>query len=57
LDVAADGTARANLTAPRIKDVSVLKGKALILHAGGDTYSEPPPNGGGGARFACGVLE
>jgi Cu-Zn family superoxide dismutase len=57
VDVAADGTARANLKAPRIKDVSVLKGRALIVHAGGDTYSEPPPLGGGGARFACGVLE
>jgi Cu-Zn family superoxide dismutase len=57
VEVAADGTARANLKAPRIKDVSVLKGRAVILHAGGDTYSEPPPNGGGGDRFACGVLE
>jgi superoxide dismutase, Cu-Zn family len=57
VDVAADGTARMNLKAPRIKDVSVLKGKTLILHVGGDTYSEPPPPGGGGARFACGVLE
>jgi len=57
VDVAADGTARANMKAPRIKDVSVLRGKAVILHAGGDTYSEPPPNGGGGARYACGVLK
>jgi len=57
VDVATDGTAREHLKAPRIKDVSMLKGRALILHAGGDTYSEPPPLGGGGARFACGVLE
>jgi len=57
LEVAADGSARKSLTAPRIKDVSMLKGKALIVHAGGDTYSEPPPLGGGGARIACGVLE
>jgi superoxide dismutase, Cu-Zn family len=56
VEVAPDGTARATMTAPRIKDVSVLQGKALILHAGGDTYSEPPPNGGGGARLACGIL-
>ena len=57
VEVAADGTARMKLKAPRVTDVSVLKGRALILHVGGDTYSEPPPNGGGGARFACGVLE
>jgi Cu-Zn family superoxide dismutase len=57
VEIAADGTARAKLTAPHIKDVSQLKGKALMLHAGGDTYSEPPPLGGGGARLACGVLE
>ena len=57
VEVAADGTARANMTAPRIKDVSLLQGKALVLHAGGDTYSEPPPLGGGGARLVCGILK
>jgi superoxide dismutase, Cu-Zn family len=56
VEVAADGTARENLTAPRIKEVSALKGRALMLHVGGDTYSEPPPNGGGGDRLACGIL-
>jgi Cu-Zn family superoxide dismutase len=54
--VAADGTVKASLTAPRIKDVSALRGHALMLHAGGDNYSDTPPLGGGGARFACGVL-
>lgn len=57
VEVATNGTAQATMTAPRIKDVSALAGKALILHAGGDTYSEPPPLGGGGARFACGILK
>jgi superoxide dismutase, Cu-Zn family len=57
VEVAADGAARATMTAPRIKDVSPLQGKALILHAGGDTYAEPPPNGGGGPRLACGILK
>ena len=57
VDVAADGSARASLTAPRIKDVAALKGKTLMLHAGGDNYSDTPPLGGGGARYACGVLE
>jgi Cu-Zn family superoxide dismutase len=57
LTVAADGTVRASFTAPRIKDVSALKGRALMIHAGGDTYSDTPPLGGGGARLACGVLD
>jgi Cu-Zn family superoxide dismutase len=44
--------------APRIKDVSALKGRALMIHAGGDNYSDAPaPLGGGGARLACGVVQ
>jgi Cu-Zn family superoxide dismutase len=55
--VAADGTATGVLTAPRIKDVSTLQGRALMIHAGGDNYSDmPAPLGGGGARLACGVV-
>jgi Cu-Zn family superoxide dismutase len=58
LQVAPDGAATATLTAPRIDDVAKLRGKALMIHAGGDTYSDQPqPLGGGGARLACGVLE
>jgi Cu-Zn family superoxide dismutase len=54
--VAADGTARARLTAPRISSVALMKGHALMLHAGGDNYTDQPPLGGGGARLACGVV-
>jgi Cu-Zn family superoxide dismutase len=55
--VAADGTATERLTAPRITSVAQLHGRALILHAGGDNYSDQPlPLGGGGARIACGVI-
>lgn len=57
VEVGADGTAKTKLVAPRIKDVGALKGRALMLHVGGDNYSDTPPLGGGGARFACGVLE
>lgn len=43
--------------APRIR-VSDLKGHAVIIHAGGDNYSDEPASlGGGGARIACGVFE
>ncbi len=58
LQVAADGTATATLTAPNIRDVAGLRGKALMIHAGGDNFSDQPaPLGGGGARVACGVIE
>jgi len=54
--VAADGSAKGTLAAPRIKTVADLHGHALMLHVGGDNYSDQPaPLGGGGARLACGV--
>jgi Cu-Zn family superoxide dismutase len=55
--VGADGAAKGMVAAPRIKTVAELKGHALMLHAGGDNYSDQPaPLGGGGARMACGVV-
>lgn len=42
--------------APRLK-LSDFKGRALVIHGGGDNYSDSPqPLGGGGARIACGVV-
>jgi Cu-Zn family superoxide dismutase len=58
LEVQANGTAKQTLTAPRIKDTDMLKGRALVIHLGGDNYSDSPSLLGGGAgRFACGVVE
>ena len=58
LVVAEDGTATTAVTAPRITDRSEIAGLALMIHAGGDNYSDDPaPLGGGGPRFACGVIE
>jgi superoxide dismutase, Cu-Zn family len=58
LEVAPDGTATQTLTALRIKDINVLKGHALIIHIGGDNYSDLPSLlGGGGGRFACGLIQ
>jgi len=35
-----------------------FQGKALVIHAGGDNYSDTPtPQGGGGDRIACGVVK
>lgn len=43
--------------APRLKEYHI-KNRAVIIHQGGDNYSdEPNPLGGGGARIACGIYE
>lgn len=58
IDVAADGTDTTAVTAPHLKKLATLKGKALMIHAGGDNYSDQPEAlGGGGARIACGVVK
>jgi superoxide dismutase, Cu-Zn family len=57
LCVAADGKATQPVLAPRLK-VADIKGRSLMIHAGGDNYSDSPaPLGGGGARVACGVIK
>jgi len=56
LCVGADGKASLPLLAPRLK-VTDLKGRSLMIHVGGDNYSDLPVKlGGGGARIACGVV-
>jgi Cu-Zn family superoxide dismutase len=53
----ADGKATLPVVSPRLK-VSDLKGRSLMIHAGGDNYSDyPEALGGGGARIACGVIK
>jgi Cu-Zn family superoxide dismutase len=38
--------------------VADVKGRSIMIHAGGDNYSDQPaPLGGGGARIACGVAK
>lgn len=56
LTVAADGSATKPVTAARLK-LADLAGKSLVIHAGSDTFAEPPPNGGGAERIACGVIK
>lgn len=56
LSVAADGTARKSVLAPRLK-VADLRGRAIVIHGGGDNFADQPqPLGGGGARIACGTI-
>ena len=57
LSVDANGTDHDTLFAPRLTEVSRLKGHSVVIHAGGDNYSDKPePLGGGGRRIACGVI-
>ncbi len=57
LTVGADGKAVTAVIAPRLKMADV-KGRSLMIHAGGDNYADQPaPLGGGGARVACGVIK
>ncbi|EOY8404460.1 superoxide dismutase [Cu-Zn] SodC [Enterobacter asburiae] len=52
-----DGKATDPVVAPRLKKLDEVKGKALMIHVGGDNMSDrPKPLGGGGSRYACGVI-
>lgn len=56
LYVDAEGKASYPVLAPRLK-LADLSGRSLMVHAGGDNHADhPQPLGGGGARFACGVI-
>lgn len=51
-----EGEATLPLLAPRLQ-VEDLQDRSLMIHEGGDNYSdEPKPLGGGGSRMACGVV-
>jgi Cu-Zn family superoxide dismutase len=52
-----DGKANYAILAPRLK-IGDIKSRALVIHGGGDNYADDPaPLGGGGPRFACGVIK
>lgn len=56
LIVDAQGRATRSSFAPRLK-TSDIRGRAMMIHAGGDTYSDKPKAlGGGGKRMACGII-
>lgn len=56
LKVAADGTATHPILSNRLKRADIA-GRTVMIHAGGDNYSDKPePLGGGGPRIACGVV-
>jgi superoxide dismutase, Cu-Zn family len=50
------GNATQPVTAPHLR-VAEIRGRSIMIHAGGDNYSDSPlPLGGGGARIACGLI-
>ena len=56
LAVDSRGDASQAVTAPHLT-VEQISGRSIMIHAGGDNYSDTPaPLGGGGARVACGVI-
>lgn len=57
LFVDTNGNAANPVLAPRLK-MSNVKGRSVMVHAGGDNHADhPSPLGGGGARIACGVIQ
>ena len=57
LTVDESGKATKDVVAPHLT-VADVKGHSIMIHVGGDNYSDQPaPLGGGGARIACGVVE
>ena len=57
LFVDSNGNAAQPVLAPRLK-ISDLKGRSLVVHAGGDNHADhPAPLGGGGNRQVCGVSQ
>jgi Cu-Zn family superoxide dismutase len=58
LYVTAAGNAIMPVLAPRLKHLSEVKNHSLMIHEGGDNYSDTPEQlGGGGARMFCGVIK
>lgn len=51
-----DGTVAVPVVAPKLTVKDIL-GHSLMIHHGGDNYSDTPAAlGGGGSRMACGVI-
>ncbi len=51
-----DGKSIRAILAPKLS-LKAIENHALMIHAGGDNYSDYPEKlGGGGARIACGVV-
>ncbi len=58
LHIDAKGNAPLAVLAPRIKKISEITNRSLMIHVDGDNYSDiPKVLGGGGARLAAGIIK
>lgn len=55
LVVTSTGEANTPMLAPRLTTQDI-QGRAIMIHEGGDNYSDSPPLGGGGSRIGCGKI-
>ncbi|MDX2345986.1 MAG: superoxide dismutase family protein [Legionella sp.] len=56
LYVNAEGESHSSMLAPRL-NLDDIKQRSIMIHAGGDNYTDNPPMGGGGPRIACGIIQ
>jgi superoxide dismutase, Cu-Zn family len=59
LEVAEDGAASVTFTTTKMtlaEGPTSLVGRAIMIHANEDNYTNEPKNGGSGDRIACGVI-
>ena len=49
------GDINQTVDAPRLK-LSEIRGRSLVIHEGGDNYSDQPDSGGGKGRIACATI-
>lgn len=57
ITVISNGTSSLPVLAPRLKHIKEIRHHALIIHEGGDNYSDQPAKlGGGGMRMFCGMI-
>ncbi|MGL5125049.1 MAG: superoxide dismutase [Cu-Zn] SodC, partial [Fusobacteriaceae bacterium] len=53
-----NGISESTVVATRIKKLSEIKNRSIMIHENGDNYSDIPALlGGGGKRIACGIIE
>ncbi|MDP3559108.1 MAG: superoxide dismutase [Cu-Zn] SodC [Legionellaceae bacterium] len=58
LYISTDGTATLPVLAPRLRSLTDIQHHSLMIHEGGDNFSDIPEKlGGGGARMECGVVK
>lgn len=58
LYILSDGSSETPVLAPRFHHLDEIRNHSLMLHEGGDNYSDSPTQlGGGGTRMICGIIK